>query len=65
MGATIIRELLAETVLGHPDSGGLVRIGAVRRPASANWHLPLQSLSRDAIPSLRDGVHTDKPSIQK
>jgi hypothetical protein len=28
-------------------------------------HLPLRSLSRDAMPSLRDGVHTDKPSIPK
>ncbi|MDT7736727.1 MAG: hypothetical protein QOK09_96, partial [Mycobacterium sp.] len=62
---TIIHELLAETGLGQPDSGTLVRSGAVRRSASALVHLPLRSLSRDAMPSLRDGVHTDKPSIPK
>ena len=62
---TIIYELLAETILGPPDSGASVRSGAVRRSASALVHLPLRSLSRDAMPSLRDGVHTDKPSIPK
>jgi hypothetical protein len=62
---TIIHELLAETCLGQPDSGTLVRSGPVRRSASALVHLPLRSLSRDAMPSLRDGVHTDKPSIPK
>ncbi|MDT5200843.1 MAG: hypothetical protein QOH34_2365 [Mycobacterium sp.] len=62
---TIIHELLAETGLGQPDSGTLVRSGAVRPSAWALVHLPLRSLSRDAMPSLRDGVHTDKRSIPK
>lgn len=62
---TIIYELLAEIVLGQPDLDTSVRSGAVRRSASALVHLPLRSLSRDAMPSLRDGVHTDKPSIPK
>jgi hypothetical protein len=62
---TNMHRLLAETVLGQPDSSRLVRRGAVRRPASALVHLPLRPLPRDAMPSLRDGLHTDKPSIPR
>lgn len=67
---TNMHKLLAETVLGQPDSSrlvrrGAVRRGAVRRPASALVHLPLRPLLRDAMPSLRDGLHTDKPSIPR
>ena len=62
---TIIHELLAETVLGQPDSGGSVWSGAVRRPASALMQRRLPSLSRDAMPSLREGAHTEEQSMPK
>jgi hypothetical protein len=65
MSKQLSKSCYAESGVGQPYSGTSVRSGAVRRSASALMPRPRPSLSRDAMPSLRDGVHTYERSMPK
>jgi hypothetical protein len=60
---TIVHQLLRRKRSRTARFRHVIRSGAVRRPSSALMQRRLPSLSRDAMPSLREGAHTEEQKI--